>query len=298
MDDVPAEVADHLYTVPPEGFVAARAEAVAAALEAGERERAAAIGKLRKPTVAAWLVNLLAIERPEQVGELTELSAELRAAQRALRGGELRELTTRRRSVVARLVAQAQELAVRANPALVRAKLPLAEVEETLGAALAEPQAAEAVRSGRLTRTLDYAGFGEVPRPQLRVVTDDFTPERAGPAPSRPGRRGVARELAAARTEEGKARAELERAVAAESDGARELAEAEAALAEAQRRRSGAEEQLSRRKLARKAAERAVSAALRRVGAAEGALAELDTGPGRGRGAGRAGSPDRVTRAT
>lgn len=276
---MPAEVADRLYTVPPDRFVAARAEAVAAALEAGERERAAAVGKLRKPTVAAWLVNLLAIERPEQVRELTELSAALRSAQRALRGAELRELTTRRRTVVARLVAQARELAVRANPALARAKLPLAEVEETLGAALAEPEAADAVRSGRLTRTLDYAGFGEVPRPQLRVVTADFTPERAGAAPPRPTRRSVQRELVAARTQEKKARAELEQAVAAESDGARQLAEAEAALAEAQRRRSGAEEELSRRKLARKTAEREASAALRRVGAAEGALAELDTGP-------------------
>ncbi|HZN18737.1 MAG TPA: hypothetical protein VFB84_11265 [Micromonosporaceae bacterium] len=286
MDDVPAEVADRLYTVPPEGFVAARTEAAAAALEAGERERAAAIGKLRKPTVAAWLVNLLAIERPEQVRELTELSAALRSAQRELRGAELRELTTRRRSVVARLVAQAQELAVRANPALARAKLPLAEVEETLGAALAEPEAADAVRSGRLTKTLDYAGFGEVPRPQLRVVTADFTAEPTEAAPSRPrprpGRRSVERELAAARTEEEKARVELERAVAAEADGARELAEAEAALAEAQRRRSAAETELSRRKLARKTAERNVSAALRRVGAAEGALAELDIGPARG----------------
>jgi len=281
---VPAEVADRLYTVPPEGFVAARTEAAAAALEAGERERAAAIGKLRKPTVAAWLVNLLAIERPEQVRELTELSAALRSAQRELRGAELRELTTRRRSVVARLVAQAQELAVRANPALARAKLPLAEVEETLGAALAEPEAADAVRSGRLTKTLDYAGFGEVPRPQLRVVTADFTaePTEAAPSRPRPGRRSVERELAAARTEEEKARVELERAVAAEADGARELAEAEAALAEAQRRRSAAETELSRRKLARKTAERNVSAALRRVGAAEGALAELDIGPARG----------------
>lgn len=283
---MPAEVADRLYTVPPEGFVAARTEAAAAALEAGERERAAAIGKLRKPTVAAWLVNLLAIERPEQVRELTELSAALRSAQRELRGAELRELTTRRRSVVARLVAQAQELAVRANPALARAKLPLAEVEETLGAALAEPEAADAVRSGRLTKTLDYAGFGEVPRPQLRVVTADFTAEPTEAAPSRPrprpGRRSVERELAAARTEEEKARVELERAVAAEADGARELAEAEAALAEAQRRRSAAETELSRRKLARKTAERNVSAALRRVGAAEGALAELDIGPARG----------------
>lgn len=276
MDDVPAEVAERLYTVPPEGFVAARAEAVTAAREAGERGRAAAIGKLRKPTVAAWLVNLLAIQRPDLMRELADLSAELRAAQRELRGDQLRELTARRRAAVGALVAQARTLAVQANPALARAKLPLAEVEETLGAALAEPEAAAAACSGRLTKTLDYAGFGEAPRPHLRLVGAPSTVEDR---PAAPPRRSVERELAAARTQEEKARSDLERAVAAESDGARELAEAESALAEARRRRSAADEELSRRKLARRAAEREVSAAVRRVGEVEAALAESPSDP-------------------
>lgn len=155
--------------MPPERFVAERDEAAAAARRAGDRERAAAIAKLRKPTVAAWLVNLLAWQSPDLVDGLLRLGDELRAAQRDLRGDRLRELSARRRGVVGDLAARARELAVAAGRSP-RDELPLAEVEETLTAALADEQAADEVREGRLTRTLSYAGFGETPRPRLRLV--------------------------------------------------------------------------------------------------------------------------------
>jgi hypothetical protein len=276
MDGLPGQLTDRLYTAPPEGFIAARDAAVAAAKEAGDPQRAAAIGKLRKPTIAAWLVNLLAIEKPELVEELGELADAMRSAQRDLRGAEMRELATQRRAVVAALVAQARTLAVAANPALKRAKLPLTEVEETLNAALASPEAADLVRSGRLVKTIEYSGIGEVPRPQLRLVADPAPSTVERRAAEVPEKRVIERELAAARTEEEQARAEQERAEEAERDGTAAHDEAEAALAEAQRRKAEVDEELSRRKLARKAAERAVTAAVRRVGAAEAALAELD----------------------
>ena len=47
--------------------------------------------RLRKPTVAAWLVNLLALRRPELVADLVGLAEELRSAQRELRGARLRD---------------------------------------------------------------------------------------------------------------------------------------------------------------------------------------------------------------
>lgn len=265
MAQVPGEIADRLYASSPETFVAERDKLVAEAREAGDKDRAAAIGKLRKPTVAAWLVNLLALRRPDLLADLVELAGQLRDAQRELRGEQLRELSAQRRAAVDALVAQARALAVAEQPELARAKLPLSDVEATLTAALAEEDVAEQVRSGRLVRSVAYTGFGEVPRPKLRLVTD------AAP-PTRRERVDPEQAVAAARTEMDKANAELERATAAEEEGARALAEAEAALAEAQQRRSAAEEELSRRKLARKAAERAVSAARRQLGEAEGAL--------------------------
>jgi hypothetical protein len=149
-----------LYALPPEQFTAARDERVAAARQAGDREAAKRIGALRRPTVAAWLVNLLALRRPELVDELLALGDQLRAAQHDLRGPQLRQLSSQRRTVVDRLSAQARELAVAAGrPA--RESLPLVEVAETLNAALSDTAIAARVRAGRLVRPESYAGFGE-----------------------------------------------------------------------------------------------------------------------------------------
>jgi hypothetical protein len=263
------EVIRRLYALPPEQFVAARDEA---ARHTRDPKRAAQIVKLRKPTQAAWMVNLLAIKRPDLLADLAQLAAALREAQRELRGAQLRELSTQRRATVAALVDEARRLAVEAKPALGRgAHLPLGDVEQTLQAALADPEAAELVRSGQLVKAIEYAGFGEVPKPQLRLITGGSTAEEAKPAADR---RAAQRELAAARSEHAKAEKELERAAAAEREGARLLAELEQELAELQRRRDLADEELGRRKLARKAAERALAAARRRLGEAQAAVEE------------------------
>jgi hypothetical protein len=289
MAQVPNELADRLYAAHPETFTAERDKAVADARAAGDRELATVIGKLRKPTVAAWLVNLLALRRPDLVAELAELAGHLRAAQRDLRGDQLRELSAQRRAVVSALVEQARAVAVGEQRELARAKLPLADVESTLTAALADEEVAAQVRSGRLVRTVEYTGFGEVPRPKLRLVTDGASPTEVAEAPhgaqptearrradaERAARAEAQRVLAQAQTGQQEAEAELARATSAEQDGARAVAEVEAELAELQRRRAAAEDELSRRKLARKAAERAVSAARRQLGEAQAALESL-----------------------
>ncbi|MFC6014973.1 hypothetical protein ACFP2T_02015 [Plantactinospora solaniradicis] len=213
MAGMPRDLVERLYSAPPDGFVAARAEAARAARAAGDAAGAREIAKLRKPTVAAWLVNLLALRRPDLMAELVELSAALRSAQRELRGPRLRELSAQRRGVVTALVGQARELAQAADPRLAAGKLPLAEVEATLNAALSDVDVAEQARSGRLVRAASYAGFGEVPRPNLRLIVggpdeaapdetalDEVAPDEgggAGPgvtAPGRAGRKGPAAE--------------------------------------------------------------------------------------------------------
>lgn len=291
---VPGEVAGQLYAVPPDLFIAERDKAVADARKAGDRQRAAAIAKLRKPSLAAWLVNLLALRRPELVAELAGLAGELRDAQRELRGDQLRQLSTQRRAVVAALVEQARELAVAERPDLARAKLPLAEVEATLNAALADPEVADQVRGGKLVHALAYTGFGEVPRPNLRLVTgataerakaprgeerptraERAEAERAEAERVRAQRAEAERAVARARTGQEEAEAALARAGAAEREGGRALAKLEAELTELVRRRAAAEEELGRLKTARKSAERAVWAARRRLGEVEAALEAL-----------------------
>jgi hypothetical protein len=304
-----------LYEAPPEGFVAGRAAAIDEAKRAGDKETAKRLAALRKPTVAAWLVNLLALRRPELIDELVELSTALRSAQRSLQGEQLRELSTQRRQVVSALVNAAQKLAVEDDPGLRTVKLPMAEVEATLTAALAEPDIAEQVRSGRLVKAATYAGFGEVPRPRLRLVTadepdeqeeDDDEDEEAPPNPfavaaepertARPTaleerkrraaekarqeraerRRELKRRLTTARAAEAKTRTRLERAEAAEQEAAHAVDEIEEQLAELERQRIVAQAEVSRRKLARRSAERDASAARREVGDVEAALEDLD----------------------
>ena len=55
-----ANVAAELYALPPGRFRAARDERAAQAKAAGERDLAAQIRKLARPTVSAWLANQLA----------------------------------------------------------------------------------------------------------------------------------------------------------------------------------------------------------------------------------------------
>jgi len=285
---MPADPVADLYTAPPEGFVAARDELVAEARAAGQKERAKHLGKLRKPTVAAWVVNLLAIRRPELVDQLVELSAAMREAQRELKGDALRELSKQRREAVNALVKEAVSLAAKADPGS-RGKLPVAEVEATLTAAVSDAEVAEQVRSGRLVKAASYAGFGEVPRPKLRLVTDEPPPpaeapagedtagrRRAAEAERAARRRAIERELATARTAEKKAATDLDKAAKAEADGEAAVEEAEAALREAERRRADADAALARLRAERKAADRAAAAARRRVGEVEAALEDLD----------------------
>ncbi|MCG5471834.1 hypothetical protein LADH09A_005869 [Micromonospora sp. LAH09] len=206
------ELVQQLYRTPPDRFVAARDAAVADARRAGDPTTARQLARLRRPTVAAWLVNLLAIRRPELVADLVELADELRTAQRELRGPRLRELSAQRRAVVGALVAEVRKLAAAEPDAPPGGRLPLAEVEATLNAAFSDAEVAEQVRAGRLLRAASYAGFGEVPRPQLRLVTgDDEEPEEERPA-RRPGaQRGrpepaTGKDRAASRTDRGASR--------------------------------------------------------------------------------------------
>ncbi|MEU7943418.1 hypothetical protein AB0C50_01905 [Micromonospora taraxaci] len=180
------ELVQQLYRTPPDRFVAARDAAVAEARRAGDATTARQLARLRRPTVAAWLVNLLAIRRPELVADLVQLADALRTAQRELRGPRLRELSAQRRAVVGALVVEVRKLAAAEPEAPPAGRLPLAEVEATLNAAFSDAEVAEQVRAGRLLRAASYAGFGEVPRPQLRLVTGDEEEQEERPA-RRPG---------------------------------------------------------------------------------------------------------------
>jgi len=165
-----AQVADALYGLDPAEFRAARDERASQARAAGDRELDDAISKLRRPTVSAWLVNRLARQTPDEVGRLLELGESLREAQQTLAGDRLRELSAQRRQLIRELTQEAKRLAAQARRQV--SDQAEREVEATLEAALADPAAAAAVQSGRLTTGLAYAGMGGIDMAGAVAVPD------------------------------------------------------------------------------------------------------------------------------
>ena len=153
-----ASVAEELYGLPLAQFTATRDARAAQARKAGAQELATAIKGLKKPTTGAWLANLLVRERRAQVGQLLDLGAELRQAQAGLAVDELRRLSQARHKVVSDLRDEARVLAREVGQPVSEAVA--LELEATLEAALADADAADALRSGRLTTSLRYSGLG------------------------------------------------------------------------------------------------------------------------------------------
>jgi hypothetical protein len=153
-------VADELYGLQPAEFTSARDAQATAARKAGDRELAAAIKGLRRPTTSAWLANLLARTRSDQVAELLDMGEALRQAQASLSGDDLRRLSGQRHRVVSALAQEARRAAYEQGERVSDAVQQ--ELEGTLEAALADPRAGEALQAGRLTSALSYSGLGEV----------------------------------------------------------------------------------------------------------------------------------------
>lgn len=166
------EAAEELYASTPGDFMGTRAELVARARTAGDRALATAIAKLRKPSTAAWLVNLLAYEAADELGTLLDLGVAMRKAQSRLSGAELRTLTQQRHQVVRSLAVRAHHLASERGERVSRTVLD--QVGDTLLAALADPDVAEQVRGGHLVVPSSYSGFGPA---GLAAVPDPVEPD-------------------------------------------------------------------------------------------------------------------------
>ncbi len=79
-DDLQKEL-DELYKAPLEDFTARRNELVRKLRVSGDRDLAEAVRGLAKPSVAAWAVNQLAFNHPDEVDALMEAGERLRNVQ-------------------------------------------------------------------------------------------------------------------------------------------------------------------------------------------------------------------------
>lgn len=153
------EDADHLYGLAPEEFTAAR-NARVREVKPDDRELAARIQELRKPSPAAFLVNQLVRRKSDEIDDLLDLGVELREAQGKGDGRQLNRLARERRGLIGELLDTASAIAEEFDRDASRAVLD--EVEQTLAAGTVDEPAGDALRSGRLIRGLQAVGFDPV----------------------------------------------------------------------------------------------------------------------------------------
>lgn len=123
-----------------------------------DRALATRIGGVRKPAPAAWAIDLLAHDGA--LDEAVALGPAIRQAQADADPDEIRRLRQQRSEVVAALAQAGADLASDAGHPVTPAVLD--QVRATIEAAMADPHAGAAVRSGLLVRPLESAGFDDV----------------------------------------------------------------------------------------------------------------------------------------
>ncbi|MER6739120.1 hypothetical protein, partial [Streptomyces puniciscabiei] len=239
-------VADELYGLQPEEFVAARDRRALDARKAGDQALAKEIGALRRPSLAAWAGNLLVRRQPEEVQPLLDLGESLRRAHRELDGPQLRKLVRRQSEVIGALGRQARRLAAEAGRPVGEGVQ--REVEETLHAVLADPEAAREWAAGRLVKPLSAMfGFPEADATVLglRPVAPAATRAKKHAQREAPGGRGAERKRTEAeepkRGEPERKRTEAEEPKRGEPERKRAKAE-ESKRGEPERKRAEAEQ--------------------------------------------------------
>jgi hypothetical protein len=244
------EAAGALYAAPAGEFIARRNELAKELKASGDQLGATRLKALRKPTVAAWLTNLVARELPDEIDDLLALGDEFREATADLDGERLRELTPKRHKLLDHLAKSATELADREGQ---KVSADVAQkLRETLDAALVDPAAGVAVQDGRLSSALRHVGFG--------VVDESGEPSNVTPLTDERRQRAQDRRRAKSARPEPEAKAEETESPAAKAK--REKAERE------QEEREAAEKAAAKKEL-----EEAVAAAE----AAEATVADLDS---------------------
>ena len=241
--------ADDLYGLPLDSFIPRRGELAKKLKAAGDRDAAAEVAALRKPSVAAWAVNQLVRTQPKGIAGLFKAGNTLRKAQdKVLAGrgdaGDLRAGVERERDAVATLLEQARGLLNTDGHELSPAVLD--RVSDTLHAAALDDDARAQVRDGTLIRELRHAGLGVGGDFQVAPSATTAPPRKT---PAREPRGPDPRVQAAAREEARKA------GRIAEADARRRVDLAERALRAAEERRERAQGALDQAKADVKAAQ-------------------------------------------
>lgn len=190
MTDAPTvdESARRLYGTQPGEFVAARQDEVRRLREDGHGAVAKEVARLRRPSVAAALVDATVRRRPDLADDVGKVGRRLRTVSSDAEAAPaaVRAVDDDRRSVVRRCVEAAGEVAQAwGSPA---SAATLREVEQTFWAAAVDAGALAAVRAGCLVRTLSPSGFGAVDTTGASAIEVAVGDEPLPARPRRPAR--------------------------------------------------------------------------------------------------------------
>ena len=273
MADPVDEAAGRLYGLPLEDFTRERDATARELRRAEERDAAAAVAKLPKPSQAAWAANALVREHRDLVDVLLDAVDDLRAAQQDAVAGKgaaaLRDAAAAERAAVDALMDAAKDL----RPG---GRKPSAQTMErlrtTLQAAATDDEVRDALDRGRVVADAEGAGaWGLVPgadvpatppprrtKPRAKPKSKDEEAERRAAEErlreERERRQRLETELREGRAERRSRERELERAEKAADRAATRL---EAALAAAEEAREHADEARAELEAAREAASEA-----------------------------------------
>jgi hypothetical protein len=252
------DVAGRLYGLPLEDFTRERDAAARELRKAKERDAAAVVAKLPKPTQAAWAANALTREHRDLVDELLEAGDVLRDAQQAAVAGHgadaLRDAAAAERAAVEALMKVAKDLKPGGRKPT---EATLEKLKTTLEAAATDDDVRAALDRGRVVEDAEGAGAWGL----LAGADAPAAPPRK-PAKKRPPKPASKQEAEDRRAVEERLREERER---------RQRLEAE--LREARAERRSRERELER---AEKAADRAAGRLEAALAAAEEAREQAD----------------------
>jgi len=156
---------DALFTKPLSEFTKARDDLAKKLKSAGDREGAASVKAMRKPSVSAWTLNQLARRYPQRMDALLEAGEGLREAQRgALEAGgakALREASQAHRALVNELLRAAPPLMSEAGFQAGGANMDRVR-DSLLAAPTARREDLERLERGRLTQDLEPGDLSDV----------------------------------------------------------------------------------------------------------------------------------------
>ena len=201
-----------LATVPPKAFARQRDALAARLREAGDTTVAEQVTARRVPTLPVWVVNRLALERPDDVEALIVAADRVKAAQLGRgQGGTLATATAGHRAALDRLRERAGVMLGDSGDATADKLL---RVQNTLTAAAVDALARTALQPGHLERELTAPGFDVFggARPLATRPTRPRAPAARAGITGTPARTAAAASPAAAKVAERRREREATRA--------------------------------------------------------------------------------------